>query len=276
MKALKRRRVSRMPETEKERLACPICCEFFLATVTCPSGHVICDVCYQKLDPRPARRCPLCRSVYRKAAVPSAELEQLMRRAMVDCRFKSEGCKEVIPLTEKRQHENTCSFNQAIRCPFMKLDEDDDFFDDLLEPCDAEVTTKSILHHLTTDHLVEVIAIKRTARLILDERVIYSEPILKLDRVFSSPDVSFHVMLANTNDTFDFVVSVLDHKIQQRIVSLELRKGLDRCLMVKPTYGVRGKTHPCCVFQFSDQELNAYVENGRLEVSITVVARDAN
>lgn len=265
-----------MPETDKERLACPICCEFFLATVTCPSGHVICDVCYQKLDPRPARRCPLCRAAYRKAANPSLELEQLMRRAMVDCRFKSEGCKEVISLTDKRQHEGNCPFNQAIKCPFMKLDDDDDFFDDVLEPCDAEVTTKSILQHLAAHHYVEVLAIKRTARILLDERIIYSEPILKIDRVFVSPDVSFHVMLTNTNDTYDFVVSVLDHKIQQRMVSLELRKGMDRCLMVKPTYGVRGKAHPCCVFQFTDQELSAYAENGRLEVSITIVVRDAN
>ena len=281
-----------MPEAEKKRLNCPICGEFFLVTVACPFGHAICDVCYQNLAMhparycpleldlycplQPARYCPLCRSVYRKDVVPCAELEQLMRRALVDCRFKSEGCKEVISLTEKRVHESTCSFNQVIDCPYMKLDEHDMFFDALLESCEAKVTTQSILHHLVTDHLVEDIAIMQTARLILSERVIYSEPILKLDRVYSSRDVSFHLMLTNIHSTFDFMVSVLDHKVNQRVVTLELRKGLNSCRIVKPTYGVMYKIHPCCVFRFSEPELVTYLDGDRLEVSISIAALEAN
>lgn len=276
MRSVKRRRVSRLPETEKERLACPICCEFFLSTVVCPSGHVICDTCYQKLDPRPARRCPLCRCPYKKAIAPSFEVELLMRKVMVDCRFRTEGCKETTTLAEKRAHEAVCPFNQSIKCPFMRLDEDDDFFDEVLEPCEAEVTTKSILAHMTNHHHVEAVSIKRTAKIVLDQRVLYSEPVMKIDRVYVSPEVVFHVMLANTNETIDFVVSILDHKIHQRVVNLEIRKGIDRCLMAKPTYGVKGKSHPCCVFQFSEHELLAYADSGKVEVCITIVAREGN
>jgi len=123
---------------------------------------------------------------------------------------------------------------------------------------------------------VEVTAIKRTALFILDEEDTFTEPAFKLDLAYSSPDVSFLVMYTNINGTFDFVESVLNYKVKQHVVSLELRKEQDCCMMMKPTYGVRDNTYPCSVFRFGEQELCAYLEDGIVEVNITIVARDTN
>ena len=131
------RQASKMSETEMERLTCLLCREFFKATATCSSSHVICDICYKKLDPPPDRRCPLCQAAYWRGANPNIEFEWLIRQTIVECRFQPEGCGEVFSLTEKRKLENTCFFYQTFKCPFIQ---DEYFFSDVQEPCGAEVT----------------------------------------------------------------------------------------------------------------------------------------
>jgi Seven in absentia protein family len=94
-------------------LECPVCMDFLCVPVfQCSNGHSICGQCTAKID---LEVCPICRIKLTKN-FRNYSLEKILDNITTNCRF--EGCKEVINLSKRAEHQNHCRFNMNIECTF--------------------------------------------------------------------------------------------------------------------------------------------------------------
>ena len=190
-----------------------------------------------------------------------------MKQVKAECRFKDLGCPKSITLHEKQRHEDTCPFNIALPCPFMCLREEED----LLEACTAEVTTKTILTHLTTAHRIEVMhsAYSKKTVLITLPNSALSLPYHKLDRIVLGSEGAYHVMISFLG-SWEIAVALLDNKKTQRMVTIEIQREKDHMTMSKPTYGLQAEQLAIAVFQLTEDDIRHYIDAQKLRISIAV------
>ena len=74
----------------------------------------------------------------------------------------------------------------------------------------------------------------------------------------------------------DIVVSILDNLRTQRYVELEMVKGRDRMILIKPTYGLQHDRFPFVIFRFTEREVGNFLEGGNLKCTVKVNTRRAN
>lgn len=263
-----RRKREELSEVLKAQLTCPVCLELYTGTVLCPCGHTLCNICAERLNRSTMRRCPICRFPFRKTSEPNGLFEELMKQVKIDCKFKDLGCPKHITLHEKRSHEAECVYNIGLPCPFMRLLEEEE----VLQSCTAEVTTKTILAHLTTVHQVEVMhcAYSKKTVVVTMPNSIASLSFVKLDRVVLGSEGAYHVMISFLLGSLEIAVALLDNKKTQRMVTMEIQRDKDRLTMSRPTYGLQGDHLAVAVFQLSEDDIQHYIDVKKLRVSIAV------
>ncbi|CAG9316847.1 unnamed protein product [Blepharisma stoltei] len=92
-------------------LECPACSKLFMPPVyQCFNGHSICKTCSETKATCPECSLPL-QNKFRNIA-----LERMLESIEVVCSFK--GCGKRLVLSQKRTHEQVCTFNPNIPCIF--------------------------------------------------------------------------------------------------------------------------------------------------------------
>ena len=98
-------------------LECPVCMDFLCAPVhQCVNGHSICAQCSKNIFSQCNEKiavCPVCRNSFSRD-FRNYSLEKILENITIACRF--EGCREVIKLSERMEHQNMCRFNPNIEC----------------------------------------------------------------------------------------------------------------------------------------------------------------
>jgi hypothetical protein len=93
-------------EPPDENLVCQICHEIMTDPKVVTCGHCYCRDCILKWmtregDRRGIRSCPLCRSAIETESLrPIPPLKAIIEAVKVYCRYKTDGCKETVPLGE--------------------------------------------------------------------------------------------------------------------------------------------------------------------------------
>ena len=92
-------------ELLKEDLECPVCMDVpeSLPIYQCLQGHIICNVCYPKVD-----NCPVCR-VGLSLQIRALTAEKILRKMLTEC--KHEGCFKL--KMDIREHEASCEYALA-------------------------------------------------------------------------------------------------------------------------------------------------------------------
>uniref|UniRef100_A0A1B6DR94 E3 ubiquitin-protein ligase n=1 Tax=Clastoptera arizonana TaxID=38151 RepID=A0A1B6DR94_9HEMI len=86
-------------------LECPVCFETMLPPIfQCKEGHNVCHLCKEKL-----KNCPTCRQMFvgRNIAV-----EHMSNKLLHHCVNQDVGCKELLTLEAKPNHEQICCFRK--------------------------------------------------------------------------------------------------------------------------------------------------------------------
>jgi hypothetical protein len=85
-------------------LECPVCLQIVAAPVLqCRQGHHMCNACSKRVS-----SCPLCKrsmSTTRNYAV-----EAMVDKIPLPCRYRVEGCNEMMCQKDKAAHEDACEF----------------------------------------------------------------------------------------------------------------------------------------------------------------------
>ncbi|XP_050233352.1 putative E3 ubiquitin-protein ligase SINA-like 6 [Mercurialis annua] len=91
-------------------LDCSICFEPFKFPITqCENGHTTCSLCTNRLE-----KCPYCELTI--GVMRNFALEKLIESVKFYCRYKGNGCTEIMSHDNKIQHEIICSFVDC-SCP---------------------------------------------------------------------------------------------------------------------------------------------------------------
>jgi E3 ubiquitin-protein ligase SIAH1 len=93
-------------------LECPVCMDYFLPPIAmCVNGHNICNSCKSTL-----KNCPTCKGNF--TDVKNLSLENICRKVAVPCKYKTNGCTEVLPMDTISKHQSACPYCQY-KCPFV-------------------------------------------------------------------------------------------------------------------------------------------------------------
>jgi E3 ubiquitin-protein ligase SIAH1 len=85
-------------------LECPVCLQIVAAPVfQCGGGHHMCNNCSQRI-----RSCPLCKRGL--SATRNYAVEAIVEKIPLPCRYRVEGCNEMMCQRDKASHENSCQF----------------------------------------------------------------------------------------------------------------------------------------------------------------------
>uniref|UniRef100_A0A8D0CSR9 RING-type E3 ubiquitin transferase n=1 Tax=Sander lucioperca TaxID=283035 RepID=A0A8D0CSR9_SANLU len=90
---------------------CPVCFDYVLPPILqCQAGHLVCNLCRQKLSCCPTCRGPLTPSIRNLA------MEKVASTLPFPCKYSSAGCGLSLHHTEKPDHEEVCEF-RPYTCP---------------------------------------------------------------------------------------------------------------------------------------------------------------
>lgn len=190
-----------------------------------------------------------------------------MKLVKIECRYKPQGCTQIVSLYKKKSHEEKCTFNIVLPCPFMYLREEEE----ILESCSDEVTTKTILSHLTKTHHVSVLHSSHSKKsIIINLPEAYTGfPPSKLDRIITGPEGPYLVTISFLGGC-ELAIALLDNKKTQRLVTIELTKAKDRMTMSRPTYGLQADYLSVAYFQLTFEDLCDFADADKLHISISV------
>ena len=88
----------------RELLQCPVCLEIPLPPIfLCKRGHIVCSACQDR-----TYYCPLCREEYSNTR--SFVAEGLIENFTMKCKFRSQGCGEVLKGSAMVNHVKTCDY----------------------------------------------------------------------------------------------------------------------------------------------------------------------
>ena len=92
-------------------LECPVCMDFLCAPVNqCSNGHSICGQC---IATGSVKVCPICRIALTES-FRNYSLEKILENITTTCRCP--GCKEVVNVSKRAEHQKLCRFNPNIEC----------------------------------------------------------------------------------------------------------------------------------------------------------------
>ena len=96
---------------DNEDLICPICLFILKNPVNCSdsqNSHSFCKECIDKYLSENTT-CPICKNMfeYKKNEDKNKSLDKLFFK----CRFKTEGCNDIIPYSEYLNHIKECKYN---------------------------------------------------------------------------------------------------------------------------------------------------------------------
>lgn len=125
-------------ETYNDRLAsileCPVCFEFVLPPILqCKNGHIVCYMCYRKVE-----FCPTCRDP-KENTTRNLAMEKMARELKFNCKYSSDGCTASTPYEQANDHTGKCEF-RPYSCPCPG------------ETCKWEGSLQSIMNHITISH----------------------------------------------------------------------------------------------------------------------------
>ncbi|XP_067127696.1 E3 ubiquitin-protein ligase Siah1-like [Centruroides vittatus] len=112
---------------------CPVCYEYIRPPVyQCSTGHVVCAECRTRVQ-----RCPTCRGWMRDNR--NFLLDQVAEMLALPCKFRDNGCQEILALRDRRKHERRCAF-RTCACPSLS------------SGCHWEGTHHQVIPHVVDKH----------------------------------------------------------------------------------------------------------------------------
>ena len=124
-----------MPITNElaQLFECPVCFETALPPIfQCPAGHLICNHCRGKVR----GTCPQCRTAL--GNIRNRAMEQVASTVSFPCKYKMNGCLDILDYKMKLVHEENCEFRPYMcPCPGASC----------RKPC---ATLGDVMYHLTT------------------------------------------------------------------------------------------------------------------------------
>lgn len=106
------RRMEGLSEDLLLELECPVCTVYMLPPITiCHNGHNICNSCKSELN-----SCPTCMGDF--TDIRNISLEKICGIVKFPCKYKQNGCLEILPLDVILRHESECS-HAVYTCPFV-------------------------------------------------------------------------------------------------------------------------------------------------------------
>ncbi|XP_055330088.1 E3 ubiquitin-protein ligase Siah1-like isoform X2 [Paramacrobiotus metropolitanus] len=89
---------------------CPVCFDYAVPPLLqCHSGHLVCQLCREKLS-----CCPSCRGPI--GSVRNLAMEKVAATLVFPCRFSNSGCTQTMGCFVKLKHEEVCDF-RPYTCP---------------------------------------------------------------------------------------------------------------------------------------------------------------
>ena len=97
----------------KIQLECPVCLNIprDLPLPSCPSGHIVCRPCKERVED-----CPTCRQPMPPNMINSL-VGGLIEHVEHKCKYSDQGCKVKMMLKDLQLHETNCP-ERAIKCPY--------------------------------------------------------------------------------------------------------------------------------------------------------------
>lgn len=122
-------------ESLRSLFQCPVCSDYAVPPVyQCSNGHIVCEDCRGRLF-----NCPMCREDFHDSIV-NLTLAKVSENLKFPCKFKEDGCTEMLSSEEKRQHEKIDCQHMLVKCPAPQAD------------CEYESDMKNMKKHLTAHH----------------------------------------------------------------------------------------------------------------------------
>lgn len=93
-------------------LECPICSEPFAPPVyQCENGHTACASCCKKFT----TGCPTCSQP--TGSIRCLAVEKMIDSIEIDCQYAHRGCKSMVKLSQREEHEKHLCEHRPIQCP---------------------------------------------------------------------------------------------------------------------------------------------------------------
>ena len=99
----------------ESHLKCPICFNIprDLPIPSCPSGHIVCRPCKERVED-----CPTCRQPM-PANMTNSLAAALIEQVQHSCKFSDQGCEVKMILKDLVTHEKQCP-ERAVKCPVYR------------------------------------------------------------------------------------------------------------------------------------------------------------
>ena len=78
--------------------------------IFCKNGHMVCGSCKKQIQ-----NCPTCRSEI--LTLKFNIMDQILDTVTFHCKFKNEGCSEILSFKKRENHENHCEF-RSLECKY--------------------------------------------------------------------------------------------------------------------------------------------------------------
>jgi len=112
-------------------LECPVCLEIVTSPVLqCERGHHVCNDCWTQVT-----SCPLCKRP--RSGARNYVAEAVLEKLLLPCKYRTDGCVEVMSQVDRAAHEKTCLF-RTFTC--------------LVDDCDQAYSVSEMVQHLKSSH----------------------------------------------------------------------------------------------------------------------------
>lgn len=103
-----------LPCDIKSLFECPICFDYAVPPIyQCQNGHLVCQVCSNKIT-----HCPTCRVPITEPSIRNLQLDRLANTFQFPCKYDFNGCPWKSYWFKKREHEENCDFiSYSCPCP---------------------------------------------------------------------------------------------------------------------------------------------------------------
>jgi len=240
---------------------CPVCFETALPPIfQCPAGHLICNHCKHKVR----GTCPQCRSAL--GNIRNRAMEQVASTVSFPCKYKTNGCIEILDYKSKLVHEENCEFRPYMcPCPGASC----------RKPCS---TLSDVMYHLTTAH--------KSITTLQGEDIVFLATDINLpgavDWVMMQSCFDHHFMLVlekqetDGRQTFYAIVQIIGTRRQAEGFAYRLElNGQRRRLTWEATPrsihdGVQQAINNSDCMQFDSNCAHMFSENGNLGINVTI------
>lgn len=160
----------------KNNFTCPVCFELILLNIyNCSNSHIICNICYSKIN-----KCPICRvNLFYKNIVLEKIINTLISNSYFKCINNMYGCLYFTTNDLLNNHEKICEYKQ-IKCPIYDL-----------KKCKWINSLNLLIHHIKETNCITYIhSLNNIFNIKLNLKytqyandLIYSKPILLINNI---------------------------------------------------------------------------------------------